>query len=503
MKNDISNRHRGDLGGRFTDNRVPAKVSISMTEEVAQKPSAQHLTWMLLNLLARQSFEIREIELNIPSGVPIGARLSPLVSESRDLLSALVEGVSQINPAVITKSEVTRSKIAIRVGPGPTPEADFSLAASADGWCGYVGQLPAEIIGESANPIGAYVAASLCAGEVFKFVRAMRETSGTYARRLWLDAYRLQVSEEYRTTPELPPGFSLQPTVIAGVGAVTNGFLHTLYPLDGLRGEMTLIDNDPQGITDTNLGRYVLFGMPHVSTFHLKASTAAAMFAGSGITMHPVDRSWQDWYVENPDDPRGIVISAVDKNVSRHAIQDTLPRLILGAATNGMRAQVNLYDVLGGSPCLRCRNPVEERVADDVIIKRLIELPKEERDAAAGRAGISPGALEEFLADPRANCGKVSGTTLQKFAGVADEPTWSVGFVSLIAGVLSAAEYLKISAEGLRPALTARRNTFRFQFWRPADARTNAVVEAPPEALCLCQTPAFRKAMGIDLRIAS
>src|SRR5215216_1038512 len=83
MKNDISNRHRGDLGGRFTDNRVPAKVSISMTEEVAQKPSAQHLTWMLLNLLARQSFEIREIELNIPAGVPIRGRLSPLVSQSR------------------------------------------------------------------------------------------------------------------------------------------------------------------------------------------------------------------------------------------------------------------------------------------------------------------------------------------------------------------------------------------------------------------------------------
>jgi hypothetical protein len=265
---------------------------------------------------------------------------------------------------------------------------------------------------------------------------------------------------------------------------------------------MTLVDNDPQGITDTNLGRYVLFGLPHVATFHLKASTAAAMFAGTGITVHPVDRSWQEWYAENPEATLGMVISAVDKNVSRHAIQDALPRLILGAATNGMRAQVNLYDVFGGSPCLRCRNPVEVTVADDVIIKKLIGLPREERDAAARRAGISPGELEEFLADPRANCGKVSGTTLQKFAGVADEPAWSVGFVSLLAGVLLAAEYLKISVRGLRPAITARRNTFRFQFWRPADARTNAIVETPPEASCLCQTEMFRKAMGTELRMA-
>lgn len=503
MKNDISNRHRGDLGGRFTDQRIPAKVSIAMTEEVARKPAAQHLAWMLLNLLARQSHEIREIELNIPARVPVIERLSPLVSQSNDLVGALVEGISQINPAVITKSEGTGTKISIRIGPGPIPEADFSLATSAAGWCGYVGQIPAEIMGESANPIGAYVAASLCAGEVFKFVRAMRETSGAYARRLWLDAYRLQVSEEARATPELPPDLCLQPTVVAGVGAVTNGFLHVLYPLADLRGEMRLIDNDPQGITDTNLGRYVLFGLPHIATFHLKASTAAAMFAGSGITIHPVDRSWQDWYAESPDAPLGMVISAVDKNVSRHAIQDALPQLTLGAATNGMRAQMNLYDAPGGSPCLRCRNPVEERVADDVIIKKLLELPKEERNAEARRVGISPEQLEEFLADPRANCGKVSGATLQRFTGGADEPAWSVGFVSLLSGVLLAAEYLKIIAEGLRPALTARGNMFRFQFWRPADARTNAVVETPPETSCLCQSRAFRKAMGIDLRIAS
>jgi len=47
-----------------------------------------------------------------------------------------------------------------------------------------------------------------------------------------------------------------------------------------------------------------------------------------------------------------VVISAVDRNSARHAIQDALPRLILGASTNEMRAQVNLYDVIG--PHLIC-----------------------------------------------------------------------------------------------------------------------------------------------------
>jgi len=57
------------------------------------------------------------------------------------------------------------------VGPGTFGKADFALATTAYGWSGYVGQVLVDILGEVEHPVGAYMAASLCAGEIFKFIR--------------------------------------------------------------------------------------------------------------------------------------------------------------------------------------------------------------------------------------------------------------------------------------------------------------------------------------------
>lgn len=494
MKSEISNRHRGDLGGRLNHGKAPSRVTVSLSEEAADSPTAQHLTWMLLNLLARQTEEVGEIVIDVPAGVPCAGPLSPLIPASGDLAAALRAGVGLVHPDALNPRPA-RSTVSVRVGPGPLGTADFNLSTTAAGWSGYVGRHPADVLGKDGNPVGAYVAAALCAGEVFKFVRGVRPEHGSLADRLWLDAYSFTVSDRYAETPPLPREIRLRLTVLAGVGAVANGFLHTLYPLTGLTGEMTAIDGDQQGVTDTNLNRYTLFGLPHAENFHFKASTAAAMFEGRGLVVRPYDGSWQEWREENPDVSLDVVVSAVDKNAARHAVQDALPQLILGASTKDLRAQVNLYDVFGGGPCLRCRNRPEQATPDEVIIERLRAMGPEERAAEATHLGVSVEDLEVYLSSPRANCGKVSGATLQKFAGASGEGEWSVGFVSLLAGVLLAAEYLKLHCEGLRSALDAMRNMMRFQFWRPEEASVNRVVQTPPESVCACQSTFFRKAV--------
>ncbi len=497
MQNDISNRHRGDLNGRFTDSRLPAKIVVTMTVDTAQKPAAQHLTWMLLNLLARQTEEIREIELNIPDGIVLAEMLSPLISRKDDLLKALEEGVENINPYVLKQKQAVRSVVSIRIGQGDLPAADFSIAASADGWAGYVGSEAAEDLGDDANPIGAYAAAALCAGEVFKFVRSMRDDSGSYARRLWLDAYRFQLSKERpASSPKLPSEIILPRTVLAGVGAVANGFLHALYPLPNVFGEIIALDGDREGITDTNLNRYVLFGLPHIEAPHLKASTAAAMFRESDLKITAFNGWWQEWRSGSPNEQIEFALSAVDKNSARHAIQDALPEVILGASTNEMRAQVNFYDVVNGGPCLKCRNKIEESIADEVIINNLRRLSRKELKTEAERIGVNLDDLKKFLKDPHANCGKMAGATLQRFAGMSATPEWSVGFVSLLAGVLLAAEYLKNGAETLSATLTADRSQFRFQFWRPENAEVNTASHLPAEENCICQSSVFKLAIN-------
>lgn len=494
MRNDIANRHRGDLGGRFTDGRLPAGVTVSIDALSANKPIGQHLAWMLLNLLARQADEIHELALIVPEGIAAADRLSPLIPPGLALDAALRAGVRQINPAVLHPQPGLRTQVAVRIGPGPLGEGDLVLAAGATGWAGYVGQAAAPAIGDGANPVGAYVAACLCAGEIFKFVRAMRPDSGDFIRSLWLDVYTLRVADAMPPpAPDLPDDLPVGSAILAGVGAVANGLLHTLYPLGGLRGDLTLLDGDPEGITDTNLNRYVLFGLPHIAALHLKASTAAALFGGRALHLLPVDDSWQAWRASRPDLPLDLVLSAVDKNSARHAIQDALPRVILGASTNEMRAQINRYDVFAGGPCLRCRNPVEVPVADDVVIERLRECNPAEREAEARRVGVDHAALELFLADPLAHCGMITSTAMQKFSGGADEAEWAVGFVSVMAGVLLAGEYLKLNLDPARTALDAARNTFRFQFWRPAKATVNTIVATPPEQQCRCQSPSFQR----------
>ena len=70
-----------------------------------------------------------------------------------------------------------------------------------------------------------------------------------------------------------------------------------------------------------------------------------------------------------------------------------------------------------------------------------------------------------------------------------------MGFVSLLSGVLLAAEYLKLSLDPSQAALDAQHNTFKFQFWRPDSAEANKIYHTPPEEACFCQSATSRSAM--------
>jgi molybdopterin/thiamine biosynthesis adenylyltransferase len=491
---DIARRHRGDLGGRLADTRMPARVVVGLDQEAAQTATGQHLLWMLVNLLARQSVEIHQLELRLPHGVRAIPHLSPLVPQDVELREALNRGLDAIHPGMIDPKEHSAAEVFIRVGPGSLEPSDLALATTAVGWSGYVGQQVVDELGDDGNPIGAYVAACLCAGEVFKFVRAANADAAEAARNLWLDSFNLRIIDRLNTGPNLPWELPLKDAVLAGVGAVGNAFLHTLYPLNGVNANLLMLDGDPHGIESSNLNRYMLFGRNHMGS--PKASSAAAMFNRSTLRISGVDEFWGPWRDMHPSYPLGLVLSAVDKNTARHEIQDALPELILGASTNEMRAQLNLYNVDKGGPCLRCRNPAETETPDEAIIARLKNMTLAEREAEALRYRVPPDRLEMFLTDPVKHCGLITGAALRLFAGDTDEVgEWSVGFVSALAGTLLAAEYIKQSLWPVA-ALDARTNLFRFQFWRPENRRVNARATTPPDATCLCQSSLFKRALS-------
>lgn len=490
-RNDFGSRHEGNLGGRLTDTRVPARVTIQLARDVAENTSAQHLVWMLVNLLARQPREITALRLMVPSGVQAVERLTPLARGESDLLTTLRAGMAAVNPALLGDTGAARTDVHIRVGSGPLGTADLNLFTTAVGWSGYTGREPVRDLGQDGNPIGAYVAACLTVGEVFKFIRAAAPDAADFPHAVWLDAFGFAVRDHAVPGPALPSELRAPDTVLAGVGAVANAFLHVLYALPDVRATIEMLDGDEAGIEDTNLNRYSLFGLSHLG--RMKATAAAALFAGTGVRAVPADTHFQAWYATQDGRKLDLIVSAVDKNKARHALQDALPRLILGASTLEMRAQVNLYAPLEGGPCLRCRNPAEQEVADADVIQHLRTLSAEQRGDLARAERLEPDVLDAFLADPAKHCGKVSGETLRRFASASDEPEWSVGFVSVLAGVLLAAEYLK---HGLNtPTLTACDNRFLFQFWRPKEVRANRVTGLGPEQGCLCNAPYYKRAM--------
>ncbi len=489
-KNEMSTRHRGDLDGRLTDGRIPARVRLVIDAEVARHATMQHLLWMLANLLARQSTEIQEIVLDIPSGVSLAGRLGPLVPTDGDLLEAVRNGVARINPEVLCSGGILKTEVFVRIGPGHLAAADQAVVTTACKWCGYVGQLPTEVMDEGNNPIGAYIGASLCAGEIFKFVRGMRPDAGNYAHSLWLDGYRLRIAHNLHDFgPVLPAEIRLPDAVLVGVGAVGSALLHTLYALDRPLGRLTAIDGDAAGIEIQNLNRYMLFGLSDLT--QQKAHAAGAIFSDHSLQVVPIDSIWQAWWndrcatLQDPSLP--LVLSAVDTNIARHAIQDAYPSLILGGSTNQMRTQINRYSLETGGPCLRCHNAMERLPSDTEIIARLSALPENKRQESARQHGIDPESLEEFLRDPHGQCGRISGDALQRFISDTEDGAWSVGFVSLLAGVLLAASYVRMGLDSRRSALTARHNMFWFQFWRPDAAIFNLRTNLPPQSTCRCQ----------------
>lgn len=493
---DIGNRHAGNLDGKLSSPGFGAKVSIAVDDEFAGYKSTQHLVWMLLNLLARQPKEICSLKLEYKRGIKIEGYLSPLVRASDDFFSAVIEAVHGINPTVVGEGHNESSRIFVRVGPGEIETSDFSIAVSADHWSGYVGSTAAPILTDSTNPIGAYVGASLAAAEIFKHVRKVRPGETEFPQRLWFNAFTLELSENPTDSPvvwELTP---LPETTLAGVGAVGSALLQTLYTFPGCAGLITAVDGDEKGITETNLNRYVLSDLRHIRELHRKATTASILFKDHAVQIAPFDEPWQTAYESRRIAPQNFVLSAVDRNSARHAIQDAMPQKILGAATNELKLQVNLYDVLEpASVCLKCRNRVEaEGIPDEVVVEQLRELSDEALAAAAVTMGVSLEDLKLYIEDPKVHCGKVSGSSLQKFAESSDEGEWSVGFVSFLAGVLLAAEYLK-QIHGANQRMTQTRNQLLFQFWRPAGS-VNRLTIVPPEATCLCRSDFYQEAIA-------
>lgn len=442
---------------------APRTVAVRATESYATTFAGQVLLQLLINTLCRQFGVVDAAFLDIPK-VPVDRRAFPLpLPECANLSEQLLELGRAVAGHEIQVSLATappaRASVTVLVGPGLEPRSDseLTLVAFGHGWdafCSPVERSPRRQ-GESLVPFGSLLAACLASGMAFRHFHqeAIIKTSNC---GLWDCG-----PGEWRGSggPELN-GVQLPTTHLVGLGAVGASFSLALASAPELAG--SIIGIDPQ-VTDET-GRNRLLSAMHADIELPKVAAVARIFMRAALHFYPNQTFWPD-YAADPqryapaatrreeDNFRyAWVVSCVDRNIHRQNIARFLPCHVLSGSTDGLVAQATYYSTVGPCECLACNHPVPtfsmERFIDE--LKGLSPMERQEKYRTWGLKHEMAAAIDEYLHNP--SCGQLAEAELRRL-GVDGTTDWSVGFVSVAAGVMLAAYFARSTREDVDRAV--------------------------------------------------
>lgn len=470
----VSSRHEGDLDGTLQaySQLTAVVVRIVIPGFVATRSDAQHTAWMLLNLLARADGIVSKIILDCPDGIPVQERIIPFGNAS-SLRDRLIEAAR-----IIDIVEVSGEKMpnlvghTLVIGDRPSGVLNEVLVWGSAWWGGVaIGGSPPPIgwlsATDSSLPFGPYMAAVFAAAHVFLDVRlppgAYRET-GCYGWDCWRQRTRAQPS----SGPALDLEVRTDGVALAGAGAVGSAWMHAVWAVQGVVGEIQIADSDPLGVTVTNLNRGVLFARADLGT---PKALVAARSAQGGVTWRTHHGRFEDLGVRP-----SVLVSAVDTNTSRASLQARYPERLMSGSTRDLRAEVLLCGPPGEGACLRCYNAPKPKPSDEELRRLALDATEGVVDPAglALSLGIAEATIREFLEG--GDCSEMGERALRQLSDQYDAPMppFSVGFVSVAAGTLLAVETVRILLDRTavyplrNPRINA--NSVTVQFQRPAAA---------------------------------
>jgi molybdopterin/thiamine biosynthesis adenylyltransferase len=473
---EVASRHSDDLGGKLT--KLDPSRSISVLIEIDPNdvglPCSQHTAWMLVNLMARAEKVVDNIFIQCPTDAAVLSKVIPFGS-STQLNERLIEAGRSIGVAAVNAHGGEEVDWVVTVGRVPTSTAhEHRVLCFGAGWWGGVNfdlELSDGPHWDSADissplPFGPYMAACFAAAHLFLTVRDARMIVGNKATHYGWDCWAQRVALEPTTGPILPLELNLDGIGVAGVGAVGTAWMHTMWAIPGTSGSVVLADADEQGVTLTNLNRGVLFT---ANDLKKPKAEVAADAAQCEVQWRPTQERFQDSGFR-PE----LLISCVDTNRSREALQDLYPARILGGSTHDLRAEVLHAGPAGIGACLRCYNKPEIQVSDEVLRAKALD-PSTSTSIArvAGELDLPLSDAIARLSEPA--CDMTSERLMRRLREVLDDsevaPRFAVGFTSVAAGTLLAAETII----ELLPAIEGRPlprldNSITVQFWRPASS---------------------------------
>ncbi len=465
-------------------------VRLVTSTVMADTLAGQHLIWMLANLLARQFAIVHKIEIQIPPNVAVRSQavLFPIAAAKTNLADAIATTVTLIAAdtieVVIVDSADTQVDFEVFIGyDNSSSSAPYSLGVYADGWNLYVGDpstTPA-MTPVSAMPFGPYFAACIAAAEVFKFFRKLKAGAGSFARNVFLSLWNFQVADAWEDLPKTTdiPVY-IPPFYLAGAGAVGQALACTLAAAPCEDMYVTVIDHDKIDDEGTNLNRCPLATQEDIGA--MKSVLTAECLCGRSIDVFIHENKWEHYLDSNNRRPQRadvaalecdlkypIIVSCVDKNPARHALQKCWPEYLIGGSTNGMGIEVSSYDMESMYECLMCFNPLPKVSSIEEAAARFKGLTSEEQKNQAKQFGIDLDSILQYLDSPE--CGSIAENELRKFADAERAPRASVGFVSVGAGVVLAVQLVKYAREGRSTFSVDLGNSIRFNFLEPSRFR--------------------------------
>lgn len=504
----LGDRHlRPDPSGALAsaENARKGSVRVIVAPSMASVRAGQHASWMLINQLVRQDRLVECISIYLPD-TPLLDQVLPF-GHAPTLSGALVQWAQEVAAdrvrLVLNDSDVGPVDVEIHLGNVEVQlPAVRHVSIFGEGWNAYAGpprSAPQHIPSDS-NPLGPYFAACLGAGETFKHLRQINPGRGTFIDRLAYSLFDLRTYSSWSQLPiaPLPGEIQIPNPYLIGGGAVGQAFALAIGSIPGIRGHLTVVD--PQSLDDiTNLNRYSLARLDDFFNQRSKTEIVATYLRSRGVSVHPAQMKWEDFLRrvsvgdQLPELAQmeqryrfPLILSCVDDtdgNHARHAIQNVWPRTLIGASTHGdgLRASVSEYQSNSGRMCLKCHNPIRDsRKELESLVARLRDMPADERAIWTSEHGLSAQEVEEALSDP--GCTSVGMRHLSDYVSRPGDPQFSVGFTSIAAGIILAAQLLKLSIGQV--VFPADQTSHFFYFLNPG-ARS---FPQGPNPTCNCQT---------------
>lgn len=423
---------------------------------------AGQVTWATtVNLVGRLYKGVKEVHLSLDSAIErLNHVFFPnneacLKDASLRLLSDLSEGEGHYIVHVSDRQSAwDESWVVLFVGQAHG-RAKHQVSVAGNGWLAFLNSDAWIGLAVDPNPIGPIVAGCQAVAEVYRMLYAPKgNLSGPVAPSIFSAFDYGFYNSQGVTNPPLPPSIELPLTHIAGAGAGGTAFLFLLesLPIPTRSDGIWLVDKDH--LDGTSFNRNML-AIPQDEGKE-KVKVAVQRLDVGRLSLKP----YYGWWKEFLDDPiRGtqedcrFVVSCVDRYESRRSVQyDCMPKLIFTTGTGDFLLTVSRHQLDDGLACALCYQP---------------------------RQWIGP------------HCGGISEATQRAFEA-AIEP--SIGFVSVLSGVLLASEFLKEVIPSWRAGRI--KNTIRYQML----TRRSKVLKRPKEESCGCTSPfvtaAYRQIWG-------